>query len=176
MTSVDHTDVRPCVGRVATAPSVVKRVGFSLIELMITVAIVAILAAVAYPSYIEYVARGHRTELKGQMAAAQQWMERYYSEHYAYDSTAAPTTTATGVFASQAFAQSPPVGQGAAQYTVGPPTVTGGQSYTLTATRTGAMANDPCGDLSITNTGVKTVTGWGSRYADGPAAVAACWN
>src|SRR6218665_2866341 len=68
--------------------------GFTLIEVMITVVIVAILASVAYPSYIEYVARGHRTQLKAQMQAAQQWMERRYSERYVYDDAAIPANAA----------------------------------------------------------------------------------
>jgi type IV pilus assembly protein PilE len=58
--------------------------GFTLIELMIVVAVVAILAAVAYPAYTEYVARSHRRQLQTQVAAAQQWLERVYSETYRY--------------------------------------------------------------------------------------------
>jgi Tfp pilus assembly protein PilE len=54
----------------------------------------------------------------------------------------------------------------------------GGQTYTLTATRAenGVMRADACGNLSVTNTGVKTVAEQGDKFADGVAALAACWN
>ena len=50
--------------------------GFTLIELMITVAIVGILGAIAYPSYTEYVRRGHRAEARAGLLQAQMWLER----------------------------------------------------------------------------------------------------
>jgi len=146
--------------------------GFTLIELMITVVIVAILASVAYPSYIEYVARGHRTQLKGQMVAAQQWMERYYSERYFYgDNGTADGNTA---FGSQGFAQSPPSGEGPARYTLGVSVANSGQTYTITATRTGTMTNDRCNNPTVTNSGVKGISG--KTGAEATSLVADCWR
>lgn len=151
------------------------RGGFTLLELMIVVAVVGILAAVAYPSYVEYVARGHRSDLKTQIAAAQQWLERHYSANYVYGTSTSADTGNTG-FDAQPFAHSP--AQGDARYDLSIVVGGSGQTYTLTATRSGAgsMRNDPCGDLSVTNTGVKSVAHQGARYADAAAALVACWN
>lgn len=146
--------------------------GFTLIEVMITVVIIGILASVAYPSYIEYVARGHRTQLKGQMVAAQQWMERYYSERYFYGDDA--SATANSAFANQGFAQSPPSGEGAARYTLGVSVAAAGQTYTITATRMGTMSNDRCNSPTVTHTGVKGISG--KTSAEAASLVADCWR
>lgn len=150
--------------------------GFTLIELMITVVVVGILAAVAYPAYMEYVAKGHRTQLKTQLTAAHQWMERAYSERYFYgDSASATVNTA---FGSQGFVHSP--SEGPARYDLAVAVGNSGQTYTITATRTstGTMANDRCGNPTVTNTGLKGVEAgtFGSKYADAAAAVADCWR
>ena len=50
--------------------------GFTLIEVMIVVAIVGILTAIALPSYSEYIRRGHRAEARAGLLQAAQWMER----------------------------------------------------------------------------------------------------
>lgn len=149
--------------------------GFTLIEVMIVVVIVGILAAVAYPTYMEYVARGHRTDLKTQMSAAQQWLERHYSTNYFYG-TSSSADTANTLFSAQPFVNSPP--QGRVQYTLAVTVSGGGQAYSLTATRadTGTMRADACGDLTVTNTGVKSVSNQGSKFSSADAALAACWN
>ena len=75
-----------------TAPKVR---GFTLIELMITVAIVGILAAVAYPSYIAYIAKGRMAECRGGLFQSMQQQERYFSQYNAYVTFAEGAVTAT---------------------------------------------------------------------------------
>ena len=161
--------------RAAAAPAGRPLRGFTLIELMITVAIVGILAAVAYPSYLEQVAKGRRTEAKAILLQANQWMERFYAENYRYDqNTAAPPVAVTdaALFAGR-FSQSPP--SGGAAYTIGL-TDLAAQSYRVQATRTGSMAADACGDFVINHTGAKGILNRGPRFASESAAVAECWR
>jgi type IV pilus assembly protein PilE len=69
--------------------------GFTLIELMITVAIVAILAAVAYPSYRDYVVRGHISDAVTALATTRADMERYFQDNRAYSGTPPCATART---------------------------------------------------------------------------------
>ncbi len=157
--------------------------GFTLIELMITVAVIAILAAIAYPSYQEAIAKGKRAQAKTVLSQAQQWLERNYSENYRYDKTAAGAAidnTAGGLFAAQ-FGVAPLASEGPAAYviTVSVPAAAAGNAYTLTATRTGAMANDRCGNFTVTHTGRKAVashSGFGAGAAGGLEASRKCWG
>lgn len=59
--------------------------GFTLIEVMVTVAIIAILSAIAYPSYADYVLRGYLVDATNGMAAGQAQLEQFYQDNRTYD-------------------------------------------------------------------------------------------
>lgn len=148
--------------------------GFTLIELMIVVAVVAILASIALPSYRESVAKGRRAEVRAVLLEAGQWMERHYSENFRYDTNTAGTAVADLLPAN--LKQSPRDTGGA--YTIAISAVAT-RSYTITATpvATGPMASDKCGSFLVTNTGVKSNTGYStSSFSTAEAAAAACWR
>lgn len=69
-------------------PRRVNNAGFTLIELMIVVAIIGILAAVAYPSYIDSVRKGKRAEARAALMNLLQQQERYFTQNNTYETFA----------------------------------------------------------------------------------------
>jgi prepilin-type N-terminal cleavage/methylation domain-containing protein len=108
-----------------------RHAGFTLIELMITVAIVAILAAIAYPSYRNYVIRGQLVDATNGLSAMRANMERFYQDNRTY--------ATTGTFISPCLALPTPTSGSFMLTCTGPgaPTAT---TFTLTATGSGNTA------------------------------------
>ena len=152
--------------------------GFTLIELMITVAIIGILASVAYPSYSEYVNKSRRVQAKKTLVAAQQWMERFYTENFRYDKNSANVAVTDASQFPSRFSVSPPPGEGSAMYTI-TVTVTDGvrDVFKVNAVRKAgsAMENDRCGDLSIDHLNRRIVTNHNGFGSDA-AALDYCWR
>ena len=125
-----------------------KQGGFTLIEVMIVVAIIGLLAAIGYPSYQAHVAKAKRADAQASLMELAQFMERYYTANGRY-------TQANGSAPDLPFTEAPK-DPGAKNYTLAfvanSPTAS---TYTLTATPKNSMANDACGTLTLSNTGAK---------------------
>lgn len=136
--------------------------GFTLIEMMIVVAILAILSAIALPSYTEYVRKGKRADAKVELLRIAQLQESYFVQNlsYAQDFTNNPGGLRLGanVFSEQnnyEITISDALTNGDAACT-GIATSSCGK-YTLTAEPIGGQAPDKCGSFTLTSTGVKDI-------------------
>lgn len=121
--------------------------GFTLVELMITVAIVGILAAIAYPSYVRYVIRSNRTDAQKALLQMAQEAERFFTQTNAYDGF---DPTNTGAYAEL-------TGSGRSVYTLdaADSVLNQDQTYVIVLEPDSAKANKGDGDLEIRQDGTK---------------------
>lgn len=132
--------------------------GFTLIELMIVVAIIGILASIAYPSYQENVRKTRRANAQADLMELAQWMERQYAQDYSY--------LVGGNQPTLPFTASPRTGTAFYSITFSGNVTQNG--FTLQAQPTGAQTQDMCGTLTLDNAGTKSATKGGSAVSD-------CW-
>ncbi len=126
--------------------------GFSLIELMIVVAVMAILLTIAMPGYQTYMLRVHRTEAIGMLLQASMCQERIYATIGTYDTTRCQPDTAETRYEID--------------YT---PADSQGRAYIAMATPTGAQLEDTCGSLSLDQNGARAIS-------TPDVSVTKCWN
>jgi type IV pilus assembly protein PilE len=126
--------------------------GFTLIELMIVVAIVGILSAIALPSYRQYVLKANRQDAQAILMETSQFMERYFTTNNAY------TGSTDAALLANVSAVSPKGSSGTGvKYNITFSVARTDSAYTLKATRANGQVNDStCGDLTLSNTGVQT--------------------
>lgn len=122
--------------------------GFTLIELMIVVAIIGILSAIALPSYQQYVIKANRQDAEAILMENAQFMERYFTTNNTYIGATLPNlvspkgSSGTGV-----------------KYNLGFDTPSAASTYKLEAVNVnGQLRDTTCGELTVTNTGVQTPT------------------
>lgn len=145
-------------------PARTRATGFTLIELMITVAIIGILVAIALPSYKNYIRRGQQPEAFNALSDYRTKMEQYYQDNHNYGDTAG-TVCATATTASTWNGFTP---AGAKYFSFACVTNSTGQGYTITATGTaGQVKNDK---YTIDQNGNRATT-----VFKGATVTATCW-
>ncbi len=145
--------------------------GFSLVELLVVVAIVGILAAIALPSYQQYIARSQRSDAKAMLLADAQFLERVYTDCNTYQNMDSDNDGACDDDIALPHGQSPAEGDAAYTIAVTADAVDPTNRYVLTATRDagGSMASDACGNFTLDQDGTQGLSG-------NTLAVADCWN
>lgn len=127
-----------------------RRNGFTLMEVLITVAIVGILGAVAYPSYSNYVIKSKRAEPQKELLQLANLMEQYYIDQRTYTDDLSDLGKSGATYLTES-----------GNYTMSASIDATGETFTLTASiKSGSSqaSDSECASMSINHTGSKTAT------------------
>lgn len=127
----------------------VRHRGFTLVEVMITIVIVAILAAIGYPIYTKYVRNSRRTAAITALQRAAAAEEKYYAIHNIYAASLTALSYSSNAVSIPSATQE--------WYVLSASLDTSG-GYVLKAKPTGLQAQDPCGTYQLTSTGATSVS------------------
>jgi type IV pilus assembly protein PilE len=148
--------------------------GFTIIELMIVVAIIGLLAGIGIPSYREQVNKGKRAEGKAALLSAASRLERYYTQNNCYPSSACGNPTSANAASALTNAginnysgDDPNKASYSISVTITP------QVFTLTALPRAPFVDSKCGNLTLSNAGRKWTQSNGST--DDATVKEGCW-
>jgi len=146
-----------------------KTSGFTLIEVMIVVAIIGILASIAIPNYQDSISKSRRADAKGALLGFSNALERHYTETTSYTSAAGTVGTPTDTGLPFIYATQSPVDGGTALYTLRI-NAANDTTYTVYAVPTGPQTGDKCGTLTLDQAGTKNITSATAGIVSGD-----CW-
>lgn len=129
-----------------------KQRAYTLIEIVIAISLVAILTALAIPSYRTYVLRASRSEATEALLDAARCQEHLYAKFNAFNADACDGDTSSGL------------------YTVTITTSNANQNFLASAAPNGGQSDDVCGTMTMSDTGVKTAAGKTGTFTQ------QCWD